>query len=229
MTNLLPIFPLDVVLLPGAPLPLHIFEPRYKEMIGECLKQKTVFGVVRSQEEGVAEIGCTADILTVTKEYEDGRLDIVTQGATRFEVMEVNQERTFLRAEVLYLQDEPGSATKEQLSRLLELHNEILRLAGAVQEQASVAEEPQLSFRLAGALPLDLDFKQALLGMKSEVERVEALTSYFENIVPRLRRTLHVQQKAGATGTECRQFRVSSFRKVIRTADSKPETRNCSR
>src|ERR1700686_3503574 len=65
---LLPLFPLDVVLLPGAPLPLHIFEPRYKEMIGECLANDAPFGVIRALEEGLAEIGCTAEIITVTKE-----------------------------------------------------------------------------------------------------------------------------------------------------------------
>jgi Lon protease-like protein len=200
MSSFLPLFPLDVVLLPGAPLPLHIFEPRYKEMIAECLKLKTMFGVVRAQENGLAGVGCTAEILTVTKEYEDGRLDIVTQGVNRFEVMEVNQERSFLQAEVFYLQDEPGAPSNQQLSRLLELHNEILQLAGAVPEQASVTADPQLSFRLAGALPLDLDFKQVLLGMRSEVERVEALTTYFENVLPKLRRTLHIRQKAGGNG-----------------------------
>jgi Lon protease-like protein len=200
MSNLLPLFPLDVVLLPGAPLPLHIFEPRYKEMVGECLKEKKLFGVLRAQEQGVADIGCTAEILTVTKDYEDGRLDIVTQGVSRFEVLQLNQDRSFLQAEVLYLEDQPGRASNEQLARLLELHNEILRLAGAAQEPASATEDPQLSFRLAGALPLDLDFKQSLLGMKSEIERVEALTSYFDNILPRLRRTLRIQQKAGGNG-----------------------------
>ena len=105
--SLLPLFPLDVVLFPGTPLPLHIFEPRYREMISECLDRKMSFGVVRAKEEGVAEIGCTAEIITVTRKYPDGRLDIVTEGRERFEVMQVNQERSFLQAEVLYLQDEP--------------------------------------------------------------------------------------------------------------------------
>jgi Lon protease-like protein len=70
---LLPLFPLDVVLLPGIPLPLHIFEPRYKEMIGECRANNAPFGVVRALEDGVAEVGCTAEIVSVTKEYPDGR------------------------------------------------------------------------------------------------------------------------------------------------------------
>src|ERR1700746_1688606 len=106
LDSLLALFPLEVVLLPGTPLPLHIFEPRYKEMIGECLDQNRPFGVVRAKEGSIAEIGCTADIITVTKKYDDGRMDIVTQGRERFEVMHVSHERSFLQAEVAYLQDE---------------------------------------------------------------------------------------------------------------------------
>lgn len=201
MSQLLPLFPLDVVLLPGVPLPLHIFEPRYKEMIGECLAQKRPFGVVRAkEEEGVAEVGCTAEIITVTKEYPDGKMDIVTQGRERFEVMQIHQERSFLQAEVFYFQDEPGSATKEEIEQALGLHNEILALAGAVPEQASAAEDPQLSFHLAGTLPLDLDFKQTLLGMKSEAERLRGIIAYFETLLPNLRRTMRVRRKAGGNG-----------------------------
>ncbi len=201
MSSLLPLFPLDLVLLPGVPLPLHIFEPRYREMIGECLEQKRPFGVVRAkEEEGVAEIGCTAEIITVTKEYPDGKMDIVTQGRERFEVMEINHERSFLRAEVLYFQDDPGTASGEEIAEALRLHNEILSLAGAEPEPPSAGEDPQLSFHLAGALPLDLDFKQTLLGMKSEAERLRGISSYFEALLPNLRRTMHVRRKAGGNG-----------------------------
>jgi Lon protease-like protein len=197
LSTLLPLFPLDLVLLPGTPLPLHVFEPRYREMIGECLAQKHPFGVVRAKDEGIAEIGCTAEILAVTKQYSDGRMDIATQGGRRFEVMEVNQERSFLQAEVLYLQDEPGAATAADIAQATKLHGEILALAGASPEEA---EGRQLSFYLAGSLPLDLDFKQNLLGMSSEGERVQAIVSYFQTILPGLRRTVHVRQKAGGNG-----------------------------
>ena len=111
---LLPLFPLDVVLLPGTPLPLHIFEPRYKEMIGECIANDAPFGVIRALEEGIAEVGCTAEIITVTKEYPDGRMDLIAEGRKRFEVLELNQERSFLRAEVLLVPDEPDSVVEEQ-------------------------------------------------------------------------------------------------------------------
>ena len=84
---MLALFPLDVVLFPGAPLPLHIFEPRYKEMIGECLKNKTEFGMVRTiaEEDSVrlADYGCTAEIIHVLKTYPDGRMDIFVCGCNR--------------------------------------------------------------------------------------------------------------------------------------------------
>jgi Lon protease-like protein len=127
-------------------------------------------------------------------------MDIVTQGVERFEVMEVNQERSFLQAEVMYLHDEPGKATAEDVARAVKLHNEILALAGAEPQKPSEDEIAQLSFHIAGAMPLDLDFKQNLLGMKSEPERLKAVITYFETILPNLRRTLHVRRKAGGNG-----------------------------
>jgi Lon protease-like protein len=197
---LLPLFPLEVVLFPGTPLPLHIFEPRYKEMMGECIANHAPFGVVRAFEEGIAEVGCTAEITTVTKEYPDGRMDLVAEGRKRFEVLELNQERSFLRAEVLLIPDEPeGTAQQEERVRVIQLHLEILSLAGAVQD-LSAADQNLLSFYLAGSLPLDLDFKQKLLAMRSERERIGAVTSYLETILPKLRRVAQAREKAGGNG-----------------------------
>src|SRR4029077_21079613 len=134
---LLPLFPLDLVLLPGTPLPLHIFEPRYREMVSECLDRSQHFGVVRGKDQELAEIGCTAEILTVTKKYPDGRMDIVTEGRARFEVIQLNQERSFLQAEVLYLQEEPESASQEEMAQATKLHGEIMALAGAAPEKSA--------------------------------------------------------------------------------------------
>ena len=200
MGLLLPLFPLDVVLLPSAPLPLHVFEPRYKEMIGECLAENKRFGVVRAKDEGLADIGCTAEILNVTKKYPDGRMDIVTSGRRRFEIMELNQERSFLRAEVIYLDDEPGRATQEQIESAVKLHAELMGLAGAKPEGETEVDHSQLSYHLVSTLPLDLDFKQTLLTMKSESERMPAIVSYFEAILPTLRRTVKARKLAGGNG-----------------------------
>ena len=201
MSALLPIFPLDLVLFPSTPLPLHIFEERYREMIAECLEKKQPFGVVRAkEEEGVAEIGCTAEIVDVTKRYPDGRMDIITEGRERFEIMRVDQGRSFWRAEVVYLHDEAGKASTDEIAKALKLHGEILHLAGAEADNTGAAERPLLSFHIAGSLPLDLDFKQTLLGMSTEAERIQTIIAYLETILPNLRRTVQVRKKAGSNG-----------------------------
>jgi len=169
-------------------------------MISECLERSQQFGVVRSKEQELAEIGCTAEILTVTKKYPDGRMDIVTEGRARFEVIQLNQERSFLQADVLYLHDDPETASPKEMAQALKLHGEIMTLAGAEPEKSAEVGEGQLSFHLAGSLPLDLDFKQALLGMKSEAERLRVVISFFGTILPAMRRTVHVRRKAGGNG-----------------------------
>ncbi len=193
MSSLLPIFPLEMVLLPGVPLPLHIFEPRYQEMSAECLEQKKPFGVVRASSDGVADIGCTAEIMSVIKKYDDGRLDILTRGVQRFEVIEVNEDRSFLQAEVAVVQDEDGlhdkaaRAPSELVAQAVRLHAEITKLAGT-EPSGPDEHAANLSFLLAGSLPLDLDFKQSLLSTLSEAKRLEAVVGYLEAVLPGLRR-----------------------------------------
>jgi len=197
--TLLPLFPLDVVLFPGTDLELHIFEPRYKEMMAECLANRSEFGVIRALERGIAEIGCTAEIARVTKEYSDGRMDLTARGRQRFEVLEVDRERSFLRAEILVVPDDPADAAKPERERAVQVHKEILSLAGATFD-ASSAELGTLSFQLAASLPLELDFKQKLLSMPSERERIHELAAYLEGILPGLRRAARAREKAGGNG-----------------------------
>lgn len=196
---LIPLFPLDVVLFPGTPLPLHIFEPRYKEMIGECLGKDTVFGVVRAMDQGFANVGCTAEVITVTREYPDGRLDIVTEGRQRFEVKDINRERSFLRGNVEMIEDSAEPPLSEDRDRATKLHAQILSMAGAVQDLSS-ADQEKLSFYLAGSLPLDLDFKQNLLAARSEAERLSALISYLELLIPKLQNASRVRDLARGNG-----------------------------
>jgi Lon protease-like protein len=200
LTTLLPLFPLDVVLLPGMPFPLHIFEPRYKEMISECLSRTETFGVVRAKDDGVADIGCTAEITRLIKKHDDGQMDILTQGRRRFEVLEIDQQRSYLRAEIMYLEDDPAEPTAEEIERASKLHLEIMDLAGGEENKPSEIEQSQYSFYLAASLPLDLDFKQSLLAMKSEPERIQAMIACFENILPNLRRAVQVRKRAGGNG-----------------------------
>ena len=89
----IPLFPLNVVLLPGAALPLHIFEPRYREMVSECLKSKTEFGLLLSLPKGIVRVGCTAEVMDVVKRYDDGRMDIVTVGRTPFRITKTTTKK----------------------------------------------------------------------------------------------------------------------------------------
>ncbi len=200
MNTLVPLFPLDLVLLPGVPLPLHIFEPRYKELIKECLEQKKHFGIVRGKDEALATIGCTAEIIHVLKTYPDGRMNILTEGKRRFEVLQLNQERSFLQAEIFFLEDENTLAAKADVDTALRLHGEIMHLAGAQAEDVQAADAAQLAYRLAGSLPFDPDFQQALLEMNSEAERIRAIISFFERILPVLQRNARAKRKAGGNG-----------------------------
>jgi Lon protease-like protein len=108
--TLLPLFPLEVVLLPANILPLHIFEDRYKEMIGEAIQNKTEFGIVQAGEKGILNLGCTASILEVSTQYPDGRLDIVCQGRRRFEILYLDEEKSYLRGSVSFFDDDPDQA-----------------------------------------------------------------------------------------------------------------------
>lgn len=195
----LPLFPLELVLFPGAPLPLHIFEPRYKEMIAECLEQKKVFGMVRAKENAIAEVGCTAAIFNVVKQYEDGRMDIAARGKQRFSILELNHDRSFLQAEVAWFDDdEPVAASGKDVETAIQLHEQLFHVLG--QDAEIKKDAPSLSFHLAHELPVDLDFKQAILEMRSEAERLETLVEYYRATIPKVEKTLYARQKASGNG-----------------------------
>jgi Lon protease-like protein len=196
----IPLFPLDVVLFPGASLPLHIFEERYKEMIGICMAEESTFGVVRAQQEGLAVIGCTARILRLMKRYEDGRLDILCRGDTRFEIEMLENSQSFLEAEVDFFEDEGAVASRELRQECAALHFETLELAGIEVATMHLSLDGPVSFALASALPADLGFKQQLLSLRSDEERTERLRDFYQAILPKLRIGAQAARGAGHNG-----------------------------
>jgi Lon protease-like protein len=171
---LLPLFPLELVLLPEEPLPLHIFEERYREMIGECLRAKTSgfgrqdFGVVLAKGQEISNVGCSAQIVTITRKYDDGRMDILTVGKRRFEILLTNEEKSYLRASVEFFDDEDSDTPGEtEAKNAVRLFREIMRRLRQASEMPVHLSQPyrHLSFRLAASLPLALEFKQRLLSL----------------------------------------------------------------
>ena len=167
---MLPLFPLQVVLLPHNELPLHIFEDRYKEMIGTLLEQGGEFGVVLAAEEGIVATGCTAVVAQVLKKYPDGRMDIVTVGQRRFRIQSLNQEKEYLRGAVEFFDDDDSAAP-------LDLRRRAVRICEEMHPDGVDAEEPELSFRLAGQIQ-DLQFRQEMLMMRSETERLRKIVDF---------------------------------------------------
>jgi len=192
--GLLPLFPLQVVLLPGSPLPLHIFEDRYKEMIREVLPGTLEFGVVLASEKGIVNTGCTATVDRVLREYPDGRMDILTRGRRRFEILLLNEERSFLRGAVEFFDDDepdPGSPPAPDVVRSV--------ISELSEQQSLDASDPRLSFRLAQEVP-DLGLRQTLLVTRSEAERMRRIADFLPGYLERRRRLEHTKHVAGRNG-----------------------------
>ncbi len=168
-------------------------------MITECMKQKKPFGLVRARENAVAEVGCTAVVVNISKQYEDGRMDIDTRGKQRFSIVELNHDRPFLQAKVTWFDDdEPAQPTEAEKETAIELHEQFLEVLG----QSAEVDRTNLliSFELARELPVDLDFKQTILEMKSETERIETLVEYYRATIPRLEKNMRAREKASTNG-----------------------------
>ena len=196
----IPLFPLDVVLFPGVPLPLHIFEPRYREMIAECIAGNTAFGVVRAQRDGLAVVGCTAQVIRVMQSYPDGRSDILAQGVERFEIVQLDNSRSFLQAEVDLLPDVAQPATRAAREECVAFHFEALHLMGSSHASMHLNLDAPVAYLLAAVMPADLNFQQALLAMRSDAERTETLSSYYRAILPKLRRAAQTSERASSNG-----------------------------
>lgn len=191
----IPLFPLNVVLLPGAELPLHIFEPRYREMTAKCLQQGSEFGILLSMPNGVTRVGCTAEIKEVLTRYPDGRLDIVTVGRMPFRAVELFTKNPLLEGQVDYLEDRDFSDAAPR-RELIELYETCYTLIfGDYPKNLAGDPAQSFSFRVAAALPMELMWKQQLLELRSEHERQGRLESYLRGWAPHLQKveTLRTQ------------------------------------
>jgi Lon protease-like protein len=190
---LLPLFPLDLVLFPHTILPLHIFEERYKEMIKDCLENRWAFGMLAVQGDTVKNIGCTASISQVVERFPDGRLNILVRGERRFEITNLNQDKSYLRGRPEFQDDEMTEQASEDVRmRAVKLHDRLLELANI--STASLQDEPkptdsQLSYRIMAIVPAELAWKQSLLELRSEPERLDQVVSYLEKLIEYLEKS----------------------------------------
>jgi ATP-dependent Lon protease len=200
------LFPLNVVLLPGADLPLHIFEPRYREMVRRCLVDKTEFGMLLSLPKGIVRVGCTAEIINVVKRYDDGTLDILAVGRTPFRIVELLNAESFaddqlLEGQVDYLDDRERSTEPRVRRELIELYEVCHTIVYGDYPRNIQSEVPEhLSYVVAGTLPMDLMWKQQVLELRSEADRQERLVTYLREWAPHLQKTETLRQRADGNG-----------------------------
>ena len=196
----LPLFPLGLVLYPGERTPLHIFEPRYKQMTTFCLEHNEPFGVVLFEDEEMADVGCTARILKVVHRYEDGRLDIIVEGEDRFRLLDLHDDASYLTFDGETI-DEPEETPKRDLQqRLITQHMRLLELAGRTIRPSLYQDVTELSYVIAPNAGLSSQQKQDVLEILTENERIEYLINHLESLIPRVRKMEDVRRRIRSNG-----------------------------
>jgi Lon protease-like protein len=176
-TQLLPLFPLGVVLVPAMPLPLHIFEERYKELMNDIVPRSAEFGVVLAKQEGIANVGCTATVERIVSKYPDGRMDLIALGRRRFKVSSLEDGKPYLRAAVEFFEDEHELDPPANLrGRAVTAYRQLARLEGAEESEGEQIPSDPMSFQIA-QLIFDLDKRLTILSLRSETERLQYIAS----------------------------------------------------
>jgi len=197
----IPLFPLDIVLFPGQAVPLHIFEPRYRQMTRNCLDTQSPFGILFVHDGKLAQTGCSAMIVKILKEYEDGRSDILTAGQSAFRLVRTHDEKPYLEADVEYLEEDFIGVDSGVSARLEQLCNQCHQLlygedAPRFETEGSIS----LAYHVASELPVDATIRQGLLEIRSEAVRQEQLVSFLAKWYLQLQKREHVRGKAAGNG-----------------------------
>ena len=193
-----PLFPLPVVLLPTEVIPLHIFEERYKTMIAECIDERREFGIVWLSDDGLKDIGCTAEVAEVLEQMEDGRLNILVRGGKPFRLLERQEDHVYPAGRIELLgdqaagEDAAGDEARERYAELLE------RITNERPEENALAELS--AYEMAASVEIELDVKQGLLELRSEEERLRLLARLFKAGIKRVELARDIADRASRNG-----------------------------
>jgi|DewCreStandDraft_2_1066082.scaffolds.fasta_scaffold00008_185 Lon protease-like protein len=207
--DVLGLFPLELVLFPGAYVPLHIFEPRYRQLIRECIEQRRPFGINLYDKDNLQRVGCTAEVQGIVRQYEDGRFDIVVQGGRRYILQSLDQRaKPYLLATVEYYDDYPGETLDLELYRTCaELFNEFVKRVYSKPEvltlpvdRIPVFEGSMPSFFMAQKSGLRLLQKQVLLAFRRENDRLDLIRQHLAELLPRLDQAEEIERISRTDG-----------------------------
>jgi Lon protease-like protein len=194
------LFPLPLVLVPTERIPLHIFEPRYRDLVRECVETDGEFGLVLATGDGaVHEIGTRARIATVLEELDDGRMNIVVEGGERFRLLELTRGRPFQTGVVEAVEDEDEPVPDETVERALTVFRE---LATEAESDVDIpeADSPDLVWELAARVDFGVDPKQEILASTSPPQRMRRLVELLEISLEAVRVEQSLRERAGRNG-----------------------------
>jgi ATP-dependent Lon protease len=193
------LFPLPLVLLPSEQVPLHIFEERYKDLIGECLEEDREFGLVYTDGEAIRDVGTRAAVVEVLNRFDDGRMNILVEGHERFRLIELTSGRSFETARTAPLDDDEDPAGTESIDHALELFGRLRELTGS-EVEVPAADSLQLSYALAGRVELDPEVKLELLHEVSERVRLERVCELLVGAAESVERHRRAAERAASNG-----------------------------
>ena len=197
----LPLFPLELVVLPGQHLPLHIFEPRYKQLLNECRHEGITFGIPAAIEGRLAEYGTEMKLVEVFKEYESGEMDVLTRGIGAFRLVKYLRDvadKLYSGAEVESIENDPACSRElryKAIERFVALHKVLDHKAETPEENAE-----NLSFVIGHYVGFSLTQKVQLLSITREEERLEFIIAHIERTLPQVEQAAKLQKKIGGNG-----------------------------
>ena len=194
-----PLFPLGLVALPSELVPLHIFEDRYKTMIGRCLDEESEFGIVGMSEEGLRPIGCACEIAEVVERMEDGRINLIARGTRAFRIEERQDELPYPAGTIEFLDDRSEDPDPDAAEAAHEAYAELVN--EATDRTPDLTEIGEMSaYQMAATVEFGLDAKQGLLDLRSETARLRLVTRLFRAALKRLDFVNRAQARARSNG-----------------------------
>ena len=193
------LFPLNLVLVPGEQAPLHIFEPRYRELIGECLDFGSDFGLVLEDDEGLREVGTRCNVIEVIDRFDDGRLNVVVEATERFQLLGLTEGRTYRTAEVENLPDESDTPSEDEVEDVLAAYARVVAAAEAELDDLDL-DADSVAYQIAARIDFGTVVKQGLLEIRSERERVVKLAPMLNQAAEAVEREREIRTRASGNG-----------------------------
>ena len=199
VVNEFPLFPLGLVALPTEAVPLHIFEERYRTMLGQCIESESEFGIVWMSDDGLRDIGCACEVEQMLDEMDDGRFNVMTRGTRPFRVLERQGHLAYPAGVVEFLDDSDEDVDDEALKRARAVYADLVKRATDREPEPSELDDLD-AYAMAATVDFGLDAKQGLLELRSENARLRLVTRLFRAATKRLDFVDRAQTRARSNG-----------------------------